>query len=194
MRVGLLGGTFDPPHAAHLALARAAASQLSLDEVMLVPVSRNPLKGGRQTPPKQRLEMVTLAIQDEPNLSVSDVEIARGGMSYAYDTLQELSYLQPAEYWFILGADTVKSIAKWKQPEKLLKMCRLGVALRGQEDKERLLAQLPEYAVKAIDWIDFPTMDISASEIRERIAAGKPVRDWLKASVASFIAKNHLYG
>src|SRR3954471_14443433 len=107
MRIGILGGTFDPPHSAHLALAHKALDELRLDEVMFLPVNRNPLKKIKMSPAKDRLEMVKLAIRDEPNFSVSDIEIARGGPSYAIDTMNELTYARPAEYWFILGSDAL---------------------------------------------------------------------------------------
>jgi len=96
MRVGIFGGTFDPPHAAHLALAHQALQDLHLDEVMFLPVNRNPLKKQRTSSPRDRLEMVKLAIHDEPNFSVSDIEIVRGGPSYAIETMSELTYAQPA--------------------------------------------------------------------------------------------------
>ena len=104
MRIGVLGGTFDPPHMGHIALAHSAIETLELDEVMMLPAFRNPLKKGHTTPAKQRMEMVTLAIQDDPKLSLSDIEVSRGGASYAVDTLSELTYIKPsAQFWFILG-------------------------------------------------------------------------------------------
>src|SRR5438045_2029390 len=117
MRIGILGGTFDPPHLGHLALANAAREHLKLDEVIFMPASRNPIKKGTQTPPKQRLEMVKRTVEGHPGLAYSDLEITRGGPSYAVDTLTELSFAKPAEYWFLVGADALKDLPTWKQPE-----------------------------------------------------------------------------
>ena len=97
MRIGILGGTFDPPHIAHLALAHAAIEQLDLEEVIFMPVAKNPLKHKAMASPKQRLAMTSLLIEGEPKLAVSDLEISRVGQSYAVDTLEELQAAQPAE-------------------------------------------------------------------------------------------------
>ena len=193
MRIGILGGTFDPPHLGHIALARAAIETLQLDEVMFLPVFRNPLKKSKQTGARQRLEMVTTAIESEPNVSVSDIEIQRGGASYAVETLQELTYVQPADYWFLLGSDALKTIGQWKQPEKLLRMCRLGVVLRGMTDRDQLLASVPEYVAPAVDWIQMPPVDISATDLRQRILEGKPVAQWMNPKVLQYVQKNKLY-
>lgn len=194
MRIGVLGGTFDPPHLGHLALAKAALDHLRLDEVMFLPVHRNPLKTGRQTSGKDRLEMVKAAIMGEPHFSVSDIEIVRGGKSYAVDTLSELNFVQPAEYWFLVGSDALADFTGWKQPEKLVRLCRLGVALRGGQDKSQMMAKLPDYARRAIDWVDMSPQDISATELRLRMEAKRPARQWLPKGVLEYIDKHHLYG
>jgi nicotinate-nucleotide adenylyltransferase len=193
MRIGILGGTFDPPHSAHLALAHKALDELRLDEVMFLPVNRNPLKKIKMSPAKDRLEMVKLAIRDEPNFSVSDIEIARGGPSYAIDTMNELTYARPAEYWFILGSDALRSIAQWKQPEKLLRLTRLAVAPRSRAAKDQLLASLPPFVPSLIDWLDMPPMDISATELRQRMQSARPVAQWIKPEVAKYIEDKRLY-
>ena len=110
MKTGVLGGTFDPPHYGHLELAKAAKAQLGLDEVMFVPANRNPLKTRKTASAKHRLRMVELEIEDEEGLSVSDIEITRGGPSYAVDTLEELKMVRPGEYWFIVGADALETL------------------------------------------------------------------------------------
>src|SRR5256885_8479665 len=187
MRIGILGGTFDPPHAAHLAIAHQALRDLRLDEVMFLPVNRNPLKKEKTSSPRDRLEMVRLAIQDQPNFSVSDIEIARGGPSFAIDTLNELTYTRPAEYWFILGSDALRSIDQWKQPERLLRFTRLGAVQRGGTARDPLVASLPPYVPALIDWINMPPMDISATELRQRMQSGQPVAQWIKTEVAKLI-------
>src|ERR1041384_5745403 len=102
MKIGILGGTFDPPHNGHLAFAEAAVQTLELDEVLFIPANRNPLKPEkRQASAKDRLEMVRLMVEGKPQMAVSDIEIRRGGPSYAVETLDELHFVSPAEYWFL---------------------------------------------------------------------------------------------
>lgn len=193
MRIGVLGGTFDPPHAAHIALAKAALTSLNLDEVMMLPAHRNPLKKTKGTPAPQRMEMLRLAIDGVENLSICDIDLVRGGPSYAVDTMTELTYAQQADYWFLVGADAVREIEKWKQPERLIRLCRLGVAIRGEGDKVQLLARIPEWVRGAIDWIEMPRMDISSTELRQRLVSGQAVQPWLSAKVTEYIGKNRLY-
>lgn len=194
MRVGILGGTFDPPHVGHVALAHAAIQALQLDEVLLLPVHRNPLKNNKnQTPAKQRLEMLRLAVQNEPKLAISDIEIQRGGPSYAVETLQEFSYLRGDEYWFLLGSDALREISQWKAPEKLVRLCRLGVVLRAGQDKASLIATLPEFVREVVDWIEMPRIDISSSQIRERAFGGRPISQWVHPDVLRYIEQNKLY-
>ena len=193
MRIGILGGTFDPPHIGHIALAHAAIDQLNLDEVMMLPAFRNPLKKGKGTPAKQRMEMISLVVEDEQKLSVSDIEIMRGGPSHAVDTLAELTYLKPAEYWFIVGSDAAKEIDQWKQPRRLLKMCRLAVALREGQNKEQLLMSIPQYVRDSVDFLEMSPIEASATEIRFRIASGKPMPQWLHPKVIKYIETHKLY-
>lgn len=193
MRIGVLGGTFDPPHAAHLALAKAAIASLNLDEVMMLPAHRNPLKQMKGTPAPQRMEMLRIAVDGLENISICDIDLVRGGPSYAVDTMTELTYAQQAEYWFLVGADAVREIDKWKQPQRLVRLCRLGVAIRGEGDKEQLLARLPDWVKEHIDWLEMPRMDISSTELRQRVVSGQAVQPWLSPKVADYIAKNRLY-
>lgn len=193
MRYGILGGTFDPPHLGHVALARAAMVGMDLDEVLFVPASRNPLKTRKTSPGKERLKMVELAISDEPGFTVSDVEITRGGPSYSVDTLEELLMVRPGSYWFIVGADTLQGLDSWKEPERLLGLCRLiGVAREGLSPEEVLHKVNREYSRK-IDIVSMPSVPISSSKIREDIARGAPVEHWLKPAVWEYIKKVGLY-
>lgn len=194
MRIGVLGGTFDPIHKGHLALAEAALSSLNLDEVLFVPANRNPLKTGRrQASARDRMEMVRIATADDPRFAVSDIEIQRGGPSYAVETLRELNQARPAEYWFLLGSDAVKDIGTWRQPEKLLRLCRLGVAVRRPESWENVLSRLkPEYR-PYLDPVALDPIDVSASEIRDRLAKKEAVGVWLPAKVLQYIRERHLY-
>jgi len=139
MRIGILGGTFDPPHAGHIALAEAAVAQLELDEVIFVPASRNPLKEVRSSHPKDRLEMTRRAISRFEKFCVSDIEIARGGKSYTIETLTELQIAHPGEYWIIMGTDALREFPRWKTPDKILLKARLSVALRAPQKREEIL-------------------------------------------------------
>lgn len=194
MRIGVFGGTFDPPHTGHLELARAALEHLQLDEVIFMPANRNPLKRRHDTaPPKHRLEMIRRLIEGEAQFGVSDQEITRGGPSYTVDTMSELQMAQPGEYWFLLGADSLKGLKDWKQPERLLRMCRLGVVMRPPQTEALVLGRLPDEVRAKVDLIPMKPMDISATELRERIAKGKPTAPWLAPAVLQYINANGLY-
>lgn len=194
MRIGIFGGTFDPPHNAHLTLANAAMEQLKLDEVVFVPAGRNPLKSGRtQSPGKLRLEMTRIVTEGNPNFAVSDVEIARGGPSYTVDTLSELQHIMPGEYWLIMGADSLNGMGAWKAPEKIIRMARLAVAYRPPLDALVLDAKIDDHIKERIDWIQMPPSDISASEIRETIRRGRSAEPWVPKAIQQYIDKNRLY-
>jgi nicotinate-nucleotide adenylyltransferase len=192
MKIGVFGGTFDPPHTCHMQLARAARDQLELDEVLWVPAAVNPLKVGRtMSSASDRLKMVELAIRDEPGMAVSNVEISRGGKSYMVDTLRELHVARPAAYWLILGSDCLRTLPSWKQPKHLLRLCRLAVARR---EPIYLTAPLLDLDLEErIDWIEMEPCDMSASEIREMIQEGRSVGRWLSPDVLDYIRSKELY-
>lgn len=192
-RIGLLGGTFDPPHAGHVELARAAKETLQLDEVIFVPAFKNPLKQRKATSSKQRLEMVRLALENEPDFSYSDIEISRGGPSYTIDTVSELSYVRPADYWVIIGSDALTEIEGWKNWERLLKLTRLGVAVRPPQTSNQLAEMLNPEVLPRIDWISMPPRDLSSTEIRLRIQEGRPVHGLLASNVLGYIQREKLY-
>ena len=193
MRIGILGGTFDPPHAAHLALAHAAIEQLSLDEVIFMPVARNPLKHKAIATAKQRMAMVEALLANEKQMAVSNLEIVRGGKSYAVDTLEELQVAQPAEYWFIVGADALKDLKDWKNPDRLLKLCRLAVAVRPPQTEADVRARIPEEYKDRIDLVHMPPMEIASFDIRDRIAREKTLGTMVPEPVLRYIRQNELY-
>lgn len=194
MRIGILGGTFDPPHITHLTLARAALEQLQLDEVLWIPAARNPLKKAKSAPAKVRMEMVQLTIEDDVKMGLSNIEIARGGPSYMFDTLSELAYVKPGEYWLLLGGDSLKTFPDWKNPEKILKLARLAVAVRPPNTRDELLAHLPEHWRSSVDWIEMPLSDISATNIRLRSEEKKHFAHLVPPKVYDYIKKHKLYG
>ncbi|MFI5386154.1 MAG: nicotinate-nucleotide adenylyltransferase [Fimbriimonadales bacterium] len=195
MRIGILGGTFDPPHLGHLAFARTAIEHLSLDEVLFLPAHRNPLKRAKSSPARQRLEMVEQMIKDEQKMAASDIEITRGGASYMVETLMELQMVKPGDYWLLLGADALRSFDQWKNPQKILKLCRLGVALRPPATESDVLGRLSEEMRTRTDFIPMKSIDVSSTELRDRLASGKRlVSPYLPAAVLQYIKQNHLYG
>jgi nicotinate-nucleotide adenylyltransferase len=191
---GVLGGTFDPPHRGHLELARAAIEAFDLDEVLFVPANKNPLKQRRRMiPAKHRLAMTTAMIMNEPKMAVCDIEILRGGPSYAVDTLTELTFAEPGEYWFIVGADAAMTLADWKQPERMLRLCRLAVAVRAPLRNEDFLARIPADLRDRVDIIPFAPTDVSSTEIRDALEVGRPPGTALPPVVYAYIKQNSLY-
>lgn len=192
-RIGILGGTFDPPHVGHTALARAALEQLNLDEVILVPASKNPLKHRQGTSAKDRLAMTELAVEDEPGLGCSDIDVTRGGSSYAVDTLEELRMVQPAHYWFVCGVDAVASLEEWKNPDRLLSLCRLAVVGRDGRDVATVVKHLRTEHQLAIDTVVMEPLEVSSTQVRTAVELGRPVFQWLKPKVWEYIQKVGLY-
>lgn len=192
-RIGILGGTFDPPHVGHIKLADAAIETLQLDEVFFIPANRNPLKDRRSSRPKDRLEMVRLAIASHEKLAMSDIEIQRGGRSYMIDTLSELQAARPGEYWLILGTDALREFDRWKSPERILQKARLAVAIRPPQTREDVLAHVPEGMTDSVDWIEMPPTDVSSTEIRLRIEEKRPYAQWLDPAVLDYINRQGLY-
>lgn len=194
MRIGVFGGSFDPPHRAHLEVARASRGQLALDELIFVPAGRNPLKRTLgAASPRHRLRMVQLMIENEPGMSVSDIEIARGGASYTVDTMRDFQQIRPADYWFVLGSDALDSIQQWKQPEKLFKLCRLAVVLRPPHDRGSALKNVPDTMLPFIDFVELPPSAISSTLIRDHLLRGLSVDAYLAPAVAAYARANHLY-
>lgn len=190
MRIGVLGGSFDPPHDGHLALARAAAAQLGLDRVLLVPAWAPPHKpGGPTMPPDRRLAMARAAVHGDSLLGVSTIEIDRQGTSYTAETLEQLAHDHPgAQLWFIMGADQLEGFAGWSRPERIVQLARLAVAWRpgaGDPAMEHLAGPV---AAGRIDVVDMPEVPISSTEVRRRLARGDDVSGMVPAAVAALLA------
>ncbi len=188
MRIGILGGTFDPPHVGHLIAAQDAAEALALDRVLFVPAATQPLKAGRAAAPAaDRLEMVRLMLGDDPRFAVEAAEVERGGLSYTVDTLRALRRRWPAgtaDLFLLLGADAAAQLPQWKEPSALRELAEVIVLTRG-EGSDR-----PPSGLRAV-----PTrrVDVSSSEVRDRVRAGKPVRGLVTDPVAAYIAAHGLY-
>ncbi|RYG37350.1 nicotinate (nicotinamide) nucleotide adenylyltransferase [bacterium] len=194
MKIGILGGTFDPPHLGHLWLARTARQQLGLDEVYLMPTSQNPLKRFQATAgPKHRMAMVQAMIEGEPGLASSDAELTRGGPSYTVDTLEEFQMVRPADYWFIMGADGLATLENWKSPQKLARLCRIAVALRPPMTESQLLVRIPELFKDRFDLVHMAPTEISATEVRDRAFRHLSLGGYVTPAVAAYIQKHKLY-
>lgn len=194
MKVGVLGGTFDPIHLGHLAAARAAMDCARLDRVLFVPAGTPPHRGPAVASAEQRLEMCRLAIDEEKGFEVSDVEMRRSGRSYTADTLRELSRERPGDQLFlVLGWDAARLFSTWHEPEAVRRLATVVVVSRpgsASPDAAALVAAGLDPA-KTVLCVR-PTPDISGSTLRRAIANGEDVRD-LPAAVERYIAKNRLY-
>ncbi|MDT8897401.1 nicotinate-nucleotide adenylyltransferase [Thermanaerothrix sp. 4228-RoL] len=196
-RLGIFGGTFDPPHVGHLILASEAADQLHLDRVLWVLTPDPPHKRGQPiTPLAIRLEMVMAAIQDDPSFELSRVEIDRPGPHYAVDTLRILHDLYPEDRLiYLIGGDSLRDLPTWRQPLEFLKACDgLGVMRRPGDavDLSYLEAVLPGLERKVM-FVDAPLLEISSSQIRQRVAGGKAYRYYLPPQVYALVEKYRLY-
>jgi nicotinate-nucleotide adenylyltransferase len=199
VKVALLGGTFNPPHLAHLLCASEAADQLGLDRVILMPVFPPPHKEVADDPgPEVRLELCELAAAGDERLEVSRLEVDRGGPSFTADTLRELHARHPEhELIFIVGGDMAVSLPTWKEPRTVLELAKLAIAERSgalrRDVIERLTAEYGEDVTQRLEFFDMPRIDISSSEIRRRVGAGRSIRYLVPQAVAEHIARHGLY-
>ncbi len=190
-RVGLLGGAFDPPHNAHLAVARAALDQLGLDELRIIPTGLAWHKSRTLTPAAHRLAMVRLAFSSLPRVVIDDRELARSGPTYTIDTLEALRAEQPgAEFCLIIGGDQWASFTTWRRWQDVAAQARLCVV-----DRPNLAPHGPEGL--SVTHLQMAPMALSATDLREHLGAGRPLAQRagdLPAAVARYISEHHLYG
>ena len=188
MKIGLVGGTFDPIHIGHLLLGQMAAEQLGLDEIWFLPAGMPYFKEGKQVS----------AVQDLPNAAVCDAEIRRGGRTYTCETVEMLNASFPEHaFYFIFGADCLDQLESWREPARILAGCRIVAAGRGKSADRFLLEekakQLTERFGGEILIMDFPVLEISSTMIRERAAAGLPLRFLVPPAVEEYIRQRKLY-
>ena len=195
MRVGLLGGTFNPPHIGHLVCAQEALAQLELDRVLLVPVNEPPHKGIEADPGvDQRVELCRRAVAGEDWIEVSRVEADVTGPSYTVDTLRRLHERSPGEdLTFIVGGDMALSLPTWREPEAILELAELGVAEREGVRRADIVDRLSGLGGDRIRFFEMPRLDISSSLIRRLVAAGRPIRYLVPDAVAEYIGETGLY-
>ena len=197
-KTGIMGGTFNPIHNGHLALARKAKEQFALDEILFIPCGEPYMKAAQKVASAQiRAEMTALAIQEESCFSLSMIEIEHSGNTYTYETLERLRLDQPnTEYYFILGADNLFQITKWAHPERIFANCRLLAAIRDDKTVSDMEAQISylERAYQAVIFLlKIDCMDISSKEIRRKVADGSSIEADVPASVRAYIEEKGLY-
>jgi len=185
-RLGILGGTFDPVHAGHLAAASQVHFELGLDKILLVPANAQPLKPAPTASGSDRLAMCQAAIAGDPRMDTSDVDLVRGGATYSVDTLADLRAANPgADFFFITGADSLATLPKWKDYETLITLATfVGVTRPGhsftQLDAPHVLVPVPALAV-------------SSTDIRDRVRTGAPIRYLVPDAVAQYVDDHQLY-
>jgi nicotinate-nucleotide adenylyltransferase len=197
-RIGVLGGTFDPPHLAHLAIAEEARETLGLERVDFVPAGQPWQKAGRDvTPGPVRLAMVERAIAGNPSFAVDRSEIDRAGPSYTVDTLAGFAAREPGgtELWFILSAEALAGLATWRDPDRVVALAHFCVAPRGPAADDAVAAFLARFPATAgrLVALDRPRLDISSTEIRERVRAGRSIRYLVPDGVADLVTRYALY-
>jgi nicotinate-nucleotide adenylyltransferase len=195
-RLGILGGTFDPPHLGHLLLAENALGALQLDTVLFIPAAAPPHKHGKElTATEHRLRMVELAIADNPRFALSKVDVNRPGPHYSVDMLRLVQAEYPAAgLFFLMGSDSLRDFARWHDPAGILTCAMLGVMMRpgAVVDLTPLKVALPGIEGR-LAFVDSPAIGISSTTIRQRMWAGQSIRYYVPAAVADYIAQHGLY-
>jgi nicotinate-nucleotide adenylyltransferase len=186
MRIGIFGGTFDPPHVGHLLAASDAYEALALDRVLFVPAAGQPLKSAIVASPEDRFAMVLALVGDDPRFAVDPIEIERGGLSFTVETLRALRDRWKSDSGLalvlLLGADAAATLPQWREPEAVQKLAEVVVLRRG----ERCTTMVGRA-------IETRTVDISSTEIRARVGAGRSIRGFVPEPVAAYIEGRRLY-
>jgi nicotinate-nucleotide adenylyltransferase len=196
LRVGILGGAFNPPHIGHLVCAQEAVLQLELERMLLVPTGVAPHREIEQDPGGEaRLEMCELAVDDDDRLEVSRVEIDREGPSYTVETLRALhEESADDELFLILGGDQAADLSKWHEPEEVLRLATVAVVPRTGFHREAIAVKIASVkGAAAVRFFDMQRIDVSSSLVRRRVAEGKPIRYLVPDKVAAYIDEHGLY-
>ncbi len=197
-RIGILGGTFDPPHIGHLWLATLAAGAMALDRVLFMPAAQPPHKDGSSVSrATDRLLMTRLAIAGNPLFELCPIEMERPGPSYTIDSIDELERLFPrdATLYLVMAADSLAQIDTWREPDRLLERIEWIVGPRSADplpDREALVARFGEHASR-IHLLDGPSLDVSSTTLRQRVAKGHPIRYLVPRGVEELITERGLY-
>ena len=198
-RLGIMGGTFDPPHIGHLAAAEMARAELKLDCVLFVPANRSPWKMSRvMSTTEQRVELVQLAIADNDSFMLSRVDVDRPPPSYTYETLRLLQAAYPAdELYFIMGLDSLRDIGNWQNADEIVRIARLVVVARPGVKMDvgqmmELLHGLPDL-MKRLTFVEMPELEIAASDLQQRVRHGQSIHYLVPSAVAAYITAQGLY-
>ena len=195
MRVGLLGGTFNPPHIGHLVIATQALAVLGLDRVLFVPVNEPPHKAIDGDPGvDHRVAMCRLAVAGDERLDVSLVDAEVPGPSFTVDTLSRLHDRCPGDQLtFLVGGDMALSLPNWREPAAILSLASLGVAEREGVARADITERLADLGTENVEFFDMPRVDVSSSLIRRYVATGRPIRHLVPDAVAEYIEREGLY-
>ena len=193
MKVCLFGGTFDPPHLGHLIIAQTIFEAENFDQIVFVPAYQPPHKNGMKiSPVDQRLEMLNIAIKENPNFIMSDLEIERKGLSYSIDTIMEYkkqNNLNSNDLFYLMGSDSLRQFKKWKDPKMIIDESRVIVAIRpGFRPSD-----IPNWILAKIQFASIPRIEISSTTIRERWVNDKTIRYMVTLPVWEYINKHNLY-
>ncbi|WP_412063659.1 nicotinate-nucleotide adenylyltransferase [Rubrivirga sp. IMCC45206] len=194
MPLGVFGGSFNPPHVGHLAVAEACADAAGLDRVLWIPAATSPHKVGDPSlaPAEARLAMVRAAVEGNDRFAVSDIEIAREGVSYTVDTLRQLAAEGAGPLALIVGGDSLAGFPSWREPRAILDLATLVVYRRPGDAVD--LSALPDWLASALTVVEGPSLAVSSTEIRERVASGQTVRYLVPDVVRTIIEAEGLYG
>lgn len=194
MRIGILGGVFNPIHYGHLVIASEAKDKLNLDKVIFVPTGKAPHKKVKGATPEERYQMVSLAIKGNSSFEVSPIEIEKSNLAsrptFTLETIREfIKIYNKAKIYFIVGLNEMLKISTWKEPKKLLELCKFVVVTRPGYESSKLDKRI----ASKVMILQVPGLEISASDIRKRIKTGRPIRYLLPPSVEEYIRKKRLY-
>tara|TARA_B100000700_G_scaffold323779_1_gene428305 strand:- start:54 stop:635 length:582 start_codon:yes stop_codon:yes gene_type:complete len=193
MKTCIFGGTFDPPHIGHLLIAQTVFESENFERLIFVPANISPAKkNGDSSPPEERSKMLEMSLTNNPNFEISDLEIKREGISYTIDTIKEVAdklKLDKKDLFFLMGSDTLKGFHNWKNPEKIIKICNIIVAIRPGFTP----SDIPQWVLDNVRFANIPRFEVSSTNIRRRWREGKTIRYMVPKEVWEYINEKELY-
>ena len=193
MKTCIFGGTFDPPHIGHLLIAQTVFESENFERLIFVPANISPAKkNGDSSPPEERSKMLEMSLTNNPNFEISDLEIKREGISYTIDTIKEVAdklKLDKKDLFFLMGSDTLKGFHNWKNPEKIIKICNIIVAIRPGFTP----SDIPQWVLDNVRFANIPRFEVSSTNIRRRWREGKTIRYMVTKEVWEYIDEKDLY-
>ena len=193
MKTCIFGGTFDPPHIGHLLIAQTVFESENFERLIFVPANISPAKkNGDSSSPNERSKMLEIALINNPNFEISDLEIKREGISYTIDTIREFVddlKLDKEDLFFLMGSDTLKSFHTWKDPEEILNLCNIIVAIRPGFPP----SDIPQWVLDSVRFANIPRFEVSSTNIRRRWREGKTIRYMVTKEVWEYIDEKDLY-